>query len=118
MATEYPERHELLEEVRALRRELADSHPPSATDGRVRYQSVVDNVIDGIITIDEGGKIESFNPLPHESSATTAVDFREDLFYRINTNPSAALARTTRRYRPSPRSLPTGLCQEEWDGRG
>ena len=51
MATEYPERHELLEEVRALRRELADSHPPSATDGRVRYQSVVDNVIDGIITI-------------------------------------------------------------------
>ncbi len=87
MATEYPERHELLEEVRALRRELADSHPPSATDGRVRYQSVVDNVIDGIITIDEGGKIESFNPLPHESSATTAVDFREDLFYRINTFP-------------------------------
>ena len=87
MATEYPERHELLDEVRASRRELADSHPPSATDGRVRYQSVVDNVIDGIITIDEGGKIESFNPLPHESSATAAVDFREDLFYRINTFP-------------------------------
>ncbi|MBT4099375.1 MAG: PAS domain S-box protein [Gemmatimonadetes bacterium] len=59
--TDEPERHELLEEVRALRRELAETHPASA-EGKVRFQSVVDNVIDGIITIDEEGIIESFNP--------------------------------------------------------
>ena len=48
--TDEPERHELLEEVRALRRELAETHPASA-EGKVRFQSVVDNVIDGIIKI-------------------------------------------------------------------
>ena len=58
MAAEDPERHELLEEVRALRRELAETHPQAAS-GRLRYQSVVDNVVDGIITIDEHGTIES-----------------------------------------------------------
>ena len=56
-------------EVETLRRELADlrarsSEPegesPQAT--AERYQSVVDNVVHGIITIDERGAIESFNP--------------------------------------------------------
>jgi PAS domain S-box-containing protein len=56
-------------EIEALRQELADlraksSEPegesPQAT--AERYQSVVDNVVHGIITIDEHGTIESFNP--------------------------------------------------------
>ncbi|MBT6145361.1 MAG: PAS domain S-box protein, partial [Gemmatimonadetes bacterium] len=62
MASDEKERAELLEEVRALRRELAGTHSTEPSDGKVRYQSVVDNVIDGIITIDERGHIESFNP--------------------------------------------------------
>lgn len=51
----------LLDEVRALRRELARRHD-SDPDSETRYRSVVDNVVDGIITIDENGLIESFNP--------------------------------------------------------
>jgi PAS domain S-box-containing protein len=35
--------------------------PPTDLEN-TRYRSVVDNVIDGIITIDETGRIESFNP--------------------------------------------------------
>ena len=48
MASDEKERAELLEEVRALRRELAGTHSTEPSDGKVRYQSVVDNVIDGI----------------------------------------------------------------------
>jgi PAS domain-containing protein len=35
---------------------------PATDEEDTRYRSVVDNVIDGIITIDETGRIESFNP--------------------------------------------------------
>ena len=47
-----------------VRRQLAqlraDDRQPQAS--AERYRSVVDNIVDGIITIDERGTIESFNP--------------------------------------------------------
>ena len=52
---------ELLQEVRALRRELAQRRD-GIQEENTRYRAVVDNVVDGIITIDEAGRIESFNP--------------------------------------------------------
>ena len=63
---------ELLKEVRALRHELAQRRGEDvrgdevlgdgAMEDNTRYRSVVDNVVDGIITIDERGRIEFFNP--------------------------------------------------------
>jgi PAS domain S-box-containing protein len=53
---------ELLDEVRALRRELAQRRDDGIQEENTRYRAVVDNVVDGIITIDEAGRIESFNP--------------------------------------------------------
>ena len=56
---------ELLNEVRALRSELSqlrrDGVCASDADDH-RYRAVVDNVVDGIITIAQDGRIESFNP--------------------------------------------------------
>jgi PAS domain S-box-containing protein len=56
-------RDELLDEVRSLRAQLAEAAgggPRAAVEGR--YRSVVDNVVDGVITVDDQGTIESFNP--------------------------------------------------------
>ncbi len=56
-------REELLDEVRSLRAQLAEAAgrgPRAAVEGR--YRSVVDNVVDGVITVDDQGTIESFNP--------------------------------------------------------
>lgn len=56
---------QLIAELAALRGELAQARqaqdtPPTA--GEDRYRSVVDNVVDGIITIDAQGRVCSFNP--------------------------------------------------------
>ncbi|MFH1568895.1 MAG: PAS domain S-box protein [Gemmatimonadota bacterium] len=59
MSGQEPSRQELLAQVEQLRdqlRELREDHRAE------QYRSVVDNVIDGIITIDESGTIQSFNP--------------------------------------------------------
>jgi PAS domain S-box-containing protein len=60
--SEVPDNDELLDELRALRRELAQLQHGEGDDDEVRYRAVVDNVIDGIITIDDRGVIKSFNP--------------------------------------------------------
>ena len=53
----------LREELAGVRRELpASRQAPSLGHGEDRYRSVVDNVVDGIITIDAKGTINSFNP--------------------------------------------------------
>jgi len=56
---------ELISELHALRAELAQVRregDPMRAGGEDRYRSVVDNVVDGIITIDARGIINSFNP--------------------------------------------------------
>ncbi len=39
-----------------------------------RYRSVVENVVEGIISIDEGGAIESFNPAAERIFGYTAEE--------------------------------------------
>ena len=62
---------ELLAENAALRRELdalrerLDGSPAPAdavSDDAERYRSVVDTMVDGVISIDAGGTVQSFNP--------------------------------------------------------
>ncbi|MFA6109094.1 MAG: PAS domain S-box protein [Candidatus Latescibacterota bacterium] len=57
-------REELIEEIRTLRRRLvvAENRSASLSASEERYRSVVDTVIDGVITVDDQGTIESFNP--------------------------------------------------------
>jgi PAS domain S-box-containing protein len=49
-------------ELAQVRRELESSRTAPSPNGEDRYRSVVDNIVDGIITIDAGGVITSFNP--------------------------------------------------------
>lgn len=55
MQDERKNKKQLIEELRGLRLQLQQCE-----DSR-RYQSALENVVDGIITIDEHGRIESFN---------------------------------------------------------
>ena len=59
----------LLQSLQNSRRSL-ETERTKARRGEQQIRSVVDNVIDAIITIDATGKIESFNPAAAGSSAT------------------------------------------------
>ena len=56
------ERDELRTELAQLRTDDRQPQAEGAQASAERYRSVVDNIVDGIITIDERGTIESFNP--------------------------------------------------------
>ena len=49
------------EKLRQANAKLEKAYQTSQETGRVRLDAVVNNVLDGIITIDESGRIESFN---------------------------------------------------------
>jgi two-component system sensor kinase FixL len=50
------------QELRDANNKLALLYEHSRESGQARLRAVVDNVLDGLITIDERGNIESFNP--------------------------------------------------------
>jgi PAS domain S-box-containing protein len=67
LAAQRQESEALRSELAALRRQTCESliESDDHADGRAsaqRYRSVVDNIVDGIITIDSHGCIESMNP--------------------------------------------------------
>jgi len=70
MQDEEKTKEALIEELQALRSQLHQRDEQAQADGDeqalsvgadLRYQSALENVVDGIITIDEHGHIESFN---------------------------------------------------------
>ena len=62
MQDEKKTKKQLVEELQVLRAELQQRDEQQQSDGAdLRYQSALENVVDGIITIDERGRIESFN---------------------------------------------------------
>jgi PAS domain S-box-containing protein len=62
----------------AIVRDLTESNQveEESRQGEVRMRSIVDNLIDGIITIDENGIVESYNPAAETIFGYSATEVR------------------------------------------